>query len=138
LIEQRKLGKTTLNHEDNFCRIPPLYGRPWPEPKRQDRWDRRSSDFLGRLHELSEQAIIQLALHVQEHITRDYSVLAALAVKFALEDDAFVMEDLAASLFMSSEQEDANFARVALERVYGEEAGRMKREECSRKRARAE
>ena len=111
-IEEKKLGKTTLSHQDNFDNFPRLYGCS------TSRWSRRSSSYIGQVHILAEQSAIQMALELPG--VENYVVLAAQIIHFALQEDGnegtprSLMSHLALSLFRSARRQTDCFAKTAL------------------------
>jgi len=89
-VSEKVIGPTTLNHVDNFDGFPRFYIFPsyiyLPEIHRS-RWSRRSDSYIGQVHIFAEQAAIQLALHLHEHVSRDYAILSNLIIFTALRDD---------------------------------------------------
>ena len=106
-IREKKLGKTTLSHSDSFCNFAQLYKCSRGKRKR------RSEYILSQCHVLAEQAAVQMALHLQNENSREYSTLAALMVKFAIQDDETIMRDLANSVVQSARKESNCFPKVA-------------------------
>ena len=76
----RRLGATTLGHCDNYYSIPDLYGC------KKGRWGRRQQppNYLTRVHILAEQAMIQSALYLHHHVSRQYAILASTILQYAL------------------------------------------------------
>lgn len=115
LIRHKKLGKTTLGHNDNFDNFPRLYACS------KDRWARRSDSYIGTVHIFAEQAAIQMALHLHENVSGDYALLAATIIHYALESDGdtgdSLMIALARSLLESARKESDNFPKMAYDDI---------------------
>lgn len=115
LIANKKLGKKTLGHPDNFCTWRHMYDHCY---EGKGRWARRSNTFLGNGHILAEQAAVQIALHLHENVCIDYSILAATLIHYALRDDGReILSELADSIIKSARKESDNFAKVAFDHV---------------------
>jgi len=113
LIASKKLGKTTLNHFDNFDAWPDLY-----DCCSDDRWARRSKSFLCQVHILAEQAAIQMAMYLHKHVSEDYAILAATIIHYALQDgldEPQLMTLLAKCLIQSARKESDNFPKIAFD-----------------------
>lgn len=116
-IKEKKLGKTTLSHQDNFDNFPRLYGCS------TSRWSRRSNSYISTVHTLAEQSAIQMALELPGF--ENYATLAAQIIHYALQEDdnegprveERLMSHLALSLFRSSRKQTDCFAKMALEDI---------------------
>jgi len=77
LISNKKLGKTTLHHKDNYDSFQKLYATSEPPST----WARRSKTFKSNVHVLAEQASIQF---VTERLVddRDLVELSATVIRF--------------------------------------------------------
>ena len=116
-ISKEVIGQNTLNHFDNFDVFPRFY---LPEDPRK-RWKRRSDSYIGQVHIFAEQAAIQLALHLHEHVSRDYAILSSLIIFTALRDEDDTKEKLAFylnSLIDSSRKETDCFPKTALDDIF--------------------
>jgi len=117
LIASKKLGMTSLNHFDNFDSFTRLYDNGVVK----DRWSRRSSSYLSRVHELGEQATIQMALYLHEHVSHHYATLAGTIIHHALGggiDDPHMMPQLAQCLMQTARREAGdNFPKAAYELI---------------------
>lgn len=108
-ITTKQLGKTTMAHPDNWDQFPRFY-EDW-----SGIWARRSNSMRSKLHELSEQACIQMA----QHLSDDYSILAAQFLDYALRDEEDFGDDdmkgLADSLYQSALKGKDNFPKTAFD-----------------------
>eukprot|EP00581_Thalassiosira_minuscula_P017777 CAMPEP_0183722758 /NCGR_PEP_ID=MMETSP0737-20130205/14630_1 /TAXON_ID=385413 /ORGANISM="Thalassiosira miniscula, Strain CCMP1093" /LENGTH=379 /DNA_ID=CAMNT_0025952993 /DNA_START=18 /DNA_END=1154 /DNA_ORIENTATION=+ len=116
LIREKKLGKNTLKHNDNFDNFPRLYGCS------KGRRARRAGSFIGRVHIFAEQAAVQMALHLHRNVSKAYSFLSAVIVHMALqsnsEERGQLMYALADTLLHSARKESNNFPDVALRDIF--------------------
>lgn len=135
-IDDGKLGPTTLNHFDNFDNFPRLYAF-----STTSKWARRSNSYNNQVHILAEQSTIQMALHLHEHVSEDYAMLAACVINYALQtdDDDSLMAHLALSLYHSARKESDFFPKTAYDDILA--AGQENQKDKSsnkRKRQRTE
>ncbi len=118
-IESKKLGKPTLCHEDYFAAFPKLYGNPKkPNPKK--RYFRRSKTFISQVHILSEQAAIQMALYLHEHVSEHYAMLAGMIIHYALNfggDDPEMMPKLADCIMGVARKEPDDYPKAVFEEI---------------------
>lgn len=121
LIGEKKLGKNTLAHNDNFDNFPRLYGCS------KGRWARRATSFIGQVHVFAEQAAVQMALHLHQNVSAGYALLAAFIIHYALEcndeEGDALMYDLSDSLIRSSRKESDNFPKTAYTDIVASERG---------------
>jgi hypothetical protein len=109
-ISEKMIGLTTLDHFDNFENFPRFYLRGGP----RSRWRRRSDSVIGQVHIFAEQAAIQLALHLHEHVSRDYAILSSLIIFTVLRDEKGELDLYLNSLIGSSRKETDCFPTTAL------------------------
>jgi hypothetical protein len=109
-ISAKMIGLTTLDHFDNFENFPRFYLRGGP----RSRWRRRSDSCIGQVHIFAEQAAIQLALHLHEHVSRDYAILSSLIIFTVLRDEKEELDLYLCSLIYSSRKETDCFPKTAL------------------------
>lgn len=116
-IKEKKLGETTLSHQDNFDNLPRMYGCS------TSRWSRRSSSYISQVHILAEQSAIQMALELPGF--DNYATLASQIIHYALQEDdneglrveEQLMSHLALSLFRSARRQTDCFAKTALDDI---------------------
>ena len=108
-IAEKKLGKNTLGHPDNFDNYPRFYGNS------KGRWGRRSSSYVGQVHMFAEQATVQIALYLHENVSEQYALLASMIVHFAFHDDDKLMYLIASRLIESARKESDCFPKTALD-----------------------
>ncbi|KAL7530369.1 hypothetical protein ACHAWF_003352 [Thalassiosira exigua] len=117
LIRDKRLGKTTLGHNDNYDNFPRLYACS------KGRWSRRSSSYLGQVHLFAEQAAVQMALHLHQNVSENYAILAACVINYVLgndEDrggDRLLMYELSSTLLVSARKESDNFPKTAYDDI---------------------
>ena len=109
-IDNKQLGKNTLGHFDNFDNFPRFFGDSC-----KGRWSRRSSSYIGQVHIFAEQASVQLALHLHNHISKDYALLASSIIHYAFYNEFDLMSDISFSLEDSARKESECFPKTALD-----------------------
>ena len=117
-ISEKKLGKSTCGHHDNFDSFCHLF--MFSCGKMDDRWNRRSSAYLSKVHELAEQATIQWALaKVDDDPHLPNLALCILKVFFGAkcEKDGFEPQevgDICSILFKVAEKNGDHFVKDAM------------------------
>lgn len=107
LVANKQLGKTTLNHHDNYCSIAHIYRSEGFTNHGGAKWQRKSTSFLGKLHEISEQATIQWALS-QKDVDPYMSEVAIVIIKLLCQHKPQKQKQLSSSSCSSSSEEENN------------------------------
>lgn len=121
LVKEKKLGRTTLAHQDNYDAIGHLYlGSGGELPLNGDRWMRRSKTMLNQLHVLAEQAAVQWALaHMEEdpHCATMAAGLMRIFQQVETHQELLELHDIMIQAANQAELESGTFSKILMEKL---------------------